>query len=89
MYTTVLSHWVRDRTRGPRLPIELAVAKMTSGPAALYGFTDRGVVAPGKKADLNVIDQDRLRLHLPEVVYDLPTDAPASSSGPTDTSQPL
>ena len=42
VYTTVMSYWVRNRTRGPRLPLELAVAKMTSGPAALYGLTDRG-----------------------------------------------
>ncbi len=76
VYTTVVSYWVRNRTRGPRLPLELAVAKMTSGPAALYGLTDRGTIAPGKKADLNVIDEQRLGLHLPEVVYDLPTGAP-------------
>jgi N-acyl-D-amino-acid deacylase len=72
VYTTMMSYWVRQRTRGPRLPIELVVAKMTSGPAALYGFDDRGVVAAGKKADLNVIDPERLGLRPPEVVYDLP-----------------
>jgi N-acyl-D-aspartate/D-glutamate deacylase len=72
VYTTMMSYWVRDRTRGPRLPLELVVAKMTSGPAALYGLADRGVVGPGKKADLNVIDPDRLGLRRPEVVYDLP-----------------
>jgi N-acyl-D-aspartate/D-glutamate deacylase len=49
---------------------------MTGRPAALYGFQDRGVVAVGKKADLNVVDAGRLRLHLPEVVHDLPTGAP-------------
>jgi N-acyl-D-aspartate/D-glutamate deacylase len=74
-YTSMLSYWVRDRTRGPRLPLELAVAKMTGAPAALYGLDDRGVVAPGKKADLNVVDLDRLRLRVPEVVADLPTGA--------------
>jgi N-acyl-D-aspartate/D-glutamate deacylase len=76
VYTTLLSHWVRDRERGPRLPLELAVAKMTNGPATLYGLNDRGVIGPGKKADLNVIDLDRLTLRLPEVVYDRPTAAP-------------
>ena len=74
-YTSMLSYWVRDRTRGPRLPLELAVAKMTGAPAALYGLDDRGVVAPGKKADLNVVDLDRLQLRVPEVVADLPTGA--------------
>jgi N-acyl-D-amino-acid deacylase len=72
VYTTLMSYWVKDRTRGPKLPVELVVAKMTSGPAALYGLTDRGVLAPGKKADINVIDPDRLGVRLPEVVYDLP-----------------
>ncbi len=75
-YTSMLSYWVRDRRRGERLPIEVAVAKMTSGPAQLYGFADRGTVEPGRKADLNVIDLQRLQLRLPEVVHDLPTGAP-------------
>ena len=48
---------------------------MTGAPARLYGLTDRGVIAPGKKADLNVIDLDRLQLRAPEVVGDLPTGA--------------
>jgi N-acyl-D-aspartate/D-glutamate deacylase len=72
VYTSMMSYWVRHRTRGPRLPVELVVAKMTSGPAALYDLRDRGVVAAGMKADLNVIDQERLGLRPPEVVYDLP-----------------
>jgi N-acyl-D-aspartate/D-glutamate deacylase len=74
-YTSMLSYWVRDRARGERLPLELAVTKMTGAPARLYGLTDRGVIAPGKKADLNVIDLDRLQLRAPEVVDDLPTGA--------------
>ncbi|MFN8027297.1 MAG: amidohydrolase family protein [Acidimicrobiia bacterium] len=49
---------------------------MTGRPAALYGFHDRGVVAVGKRADLNVVDPARLHLRLPEVVHDLPTGAP-------------
>ncbi len=75
VYTSMLSHWVRDRPRGLRLSLETAVAKMTSLPARLYGLADRGVIAPGMKADLNLIDLDRLALRLPEVVDDLPTGA--------------
>jgi N-acyl-D-amino-acid deacylase len=48
---------------------------LTSRPAEVYGLADRGVLAVGKRADLNVIDLDALDLHLPEVRYDLPTDA--------------
>jgi N-acyl-D-amino-acid deacylase len=70
--TYMLTHWVRDRSRGERLPLELVVRKMTSDTAALYGLDDRGEIAPGKKADLNVIDLDRLVLHRPEMHYDLP-----------------
>jgi N-acyl-D-aspartate/D-glutamate deacylase len=73
--TSVLSYFARDRRRGERLPLELAVQKLTSGPAALYGFADRGVVAPGRKADLNVIDFAHLGLDAPRVAHDLPTGA--------------
>ena len=73
--TSMLSHFVRDRSRGPRLALETAVHKMTGAPAALYGFADRGVLAAGLRADLNVIDLDHLGLHLPEVAHDLPTGA--------------
>jgi len=72
MTTSLLSHWARDRKRGPRLPVEWVVQKMTRATAELYGLTDRGLVAPGMKADLNVIDFDRLDLALPELVHDLP-----------------
>ena len=72
IHTFMLTHWVRDRSRGPRLPLETVIAKMTGNNAALYGMADRGVVAAGKKADLNVIDLDRLCLHVPEFVNDLP-----------------
>ena len=71
MPSFMLSHWVRDRPSG-RLPLELVVQKMTSATAGVYGLGDRGVIAPGKKADLNVIDLEGLRLHLPEMRYDLP-----------------
>ena len=74
--TYMLTHWVRDRTRGERLPLELVIHKMTADAASLYGLTDRGVLAPGKKADLNVIDHDRLRLRRPAMHHDLPAGAP-------------
>lgn len=69
--TFLLSYWARDRERG-RLPVELAVHKLTQATAALYGLGDRGVLAPGYVGDLNVIDFTSLRLHRPEVVEDLP-----------------
>ena len=75
MTTFLLTHWARDRRRGPRLPIEWVVRKMTRDTSALYGLCDRGVVAPGRKADLNVIDWERLRLELPELAFDLPAGA--------------
>ncbi|WP_426573040.1 N-acyl-D-amino-acid deacylase family protein [Aquihabitans sp. McL0605] len=72
MPTWMMTHWVRDRTRGERLPLELIVKRQTSDTAALYGLGDRGVLAPGYVADINVIDFDALQLHVPEVVADLP-----------------
>ncbi len=70
-----LTHWARDRTAGERLPLELLVHKLTGANAHLYGFTDRGVVAPGRRADLNVIDFDALRIRAPELRHDLPAGA--------------
>jgi N-acyl-D-aspartate/D-glutamate deacylase len=70
--TYMLTHWARDRSRGEQLPLELVVQKMTSDTASLYGLKDRGVLAPGKKGDVNVIDHANLTLHRPEMVYDLP-----------------
>ncbi|HPG14050.1 MAG TPA: amidohydrolase family protein [Microthrixaceae bacterium] len=70
--TYMLTHWSRDRDRGARFNLEQVVAMQTSRTAALYGFDDRGVVAPGLRADLNVIDLDGLRLSPPEMVHDLP-----------------
>jgi N-acyl-D-amino-acid deacylase len=72
--TFMLTHWVRDRTRGPRLALEEVVKTITSDTASFYGLDDRGRVAVGYKADLNVIDFDALKLHAPEMVYDLPAD---------------
>ncbi|MCU1396682.1 MAG: N-acyl-D-aspartate/D-glutamate deacylase [Ilumatobacteraceae bacterium] len=70
--TSMLTLWVRDRTRGATLPIETVIHKMTKNNADLYGFADRGVLAPGKRADINVIDMRRLTLHAPEFRNDLP-----------------
>jgi N-acyl-D-aspartate/D-glutamate deacylase len=70
--TFMLSHWTRDRTRGEKLPLEWVVKKQTSDTAALYGLGDRGTLEPGKLADINVIDYDRLQLGNPKVVADLP-----------------
>jgi N-acyl-D-amino-acid deacylase len=70
--TYMISHWARDRARGERLPIEQAVHLQTRRTASLYGFDDRGLLAPGYLADVNVIDLDRLGLAPPEMVYDLP-----------------
>jgi N-acyl-D-aspartate/D-glutamate deacylase len=70
--TTMLTHWTRDRQRGPKLPIEYLVKRQTQDTAQWMGLHDRGVIAPGYRADLNVIDLANLKLHLPEVQYDLP-----------------
>ena len=70
--TFLLTHWARDRRRGPRLPLEFLVRKHTRDTAAAYGLNDRGVLAPGYKADINIIDFDTLGLTHPEVIYDLP-----------------
>ncbi|MCH2172879.1 amidohydrolase family protein [Myxococcota bacterium] len=70
--TLMLTHWVRDRVRGPKIPLEEAVRMMTSAPAELYGLGDRGRLQPGLRADLCVIDHDRLQIELPEMIYDLP-----------------
>lgn len=68
----MLTHWGRDRKRGPGLPLEMIVRRQTSETADFFGFADRGRLTPGLKADVNVIDFDRLRLHVPEIRYDLP-----------------
>ena len=68
----MLIHWARDRTRGPRFPLERMVKRQTSETAQFFGFHDRGLLKEGMKADVNVIDYEGLRLHIPEVRYDLP-----------------
>ena len=70
--TFMLTHWARDRSRGEQLPLETVVHLQTRRTAELYGFGDRGLLAPGYLADVNVIDHAALRLEAPEMVYDLP-----------------
>lgn len=70
--TYLLTHWVRDRTRGARLPLELAIKLQTRATAEAYALHDRGLLAVGLRADVNVIDFERLHLHAPEAVHDLP-----------------
>ncbi|MFI4975703.1 MAG: amidohydrolase family protein [Caulobacterales bacterium] len=71
--TTLLTHWTRDRTRGPKLTIEEVMRRQCLETARTVGLHDRGLLAPGYRADLNVIDHDRLTLHAPQVAYDLPS----------------
>jgi len=70
--TYMMTYFGRDQERGERLPLEFIVHKMTQDTARLYGMQDRGVIAEGFRADLNLIDFDELKLHNPEMVYDLP-----------------
>jgi len=70
--TTLLTYWTRDRTRGPKIPREQIIRLQARDTARTVGLNDRGVLAPGYRADLNVIDHGRLTLHAPEVAYDLP-----------------
>ena len=71
--TTNIIHWTRDRTRGPKLSLEHMVKAQCRDTAETVGLFDRGLLAPGYRADLNVIDYDRLKLKAPSVAYDLPT----------------
>ncbi|HVN02598.1 MAG TPA: amidohydrolase family protein [Caulobacteraceae bacterium] len=70
--TTLLAYWTRDRTRGPRLPLAQVFRMQARDTARAVGLYDRGVLARGYRADLNVIDYDNVRLFAPEVAYDLP-----------------
>lgn len=69
--TTLLQHWGRDRN-GERIDVEFLVQRQSRDTARLVGLHDRGVIAPGYRADINVIDFERLRVHQPELLYDLP-----------------
>ena len=67
-----LTHWTRDRPRGGLFPVAAMIRKLTADNANAIGLTDRGVIRAGMKADLNILDYDRLRLRGPEIVHDLP-----------------
>ena len=70
--TSLLTHWTRDRTRGPKLSVPFVIKQQCADTAALVGLGDRGRIEVGLRADLNVIDYDRLTLLAPEIVHDLP-----------------
>ncbi|MCA9520791.1 MAG: amidohydrolase family protein [Myxococcales bacterium] len=70
--TFMLTHWTRDRVRGPQLALERVIQMMTGDTAAFMGFHDRGTLEVGKRADINVIDLAKLRLARPRMVNDLP-----------------
>ena len=71
--TSMLTHWTRDRTRGPKLSLEHVIRMQTADTAATVGLYDRGRLTPGMRADVNIIDYDGLKLHAPQVAYDLPS----------------
>jgi N-acyl-D-aspartate/D-glutamate deacylase len=68
----LLTHWTRDRRRGSLFPVSWAIKRLAADTAAAIGLGDRGVLRPGLKADINILDYDRLSLRRPEIVYDLP-----------------
>lgn len=70
--TYLLTHWARDRQRGPKIPLELLVKMQSHDTAITVGLNDRGLIKPGYKGDLNIIDFEKLRLHSPQVIHDLP-----------------
>jgi len=70
--TYMLTHWARDRERGPKLPVEKLVKRQTSETAEFFGLDDRGRLTPGLRADVNVIDFDALQVKKPEIVHDMP-----------------
>ncbi|MDG2420592.1 MAG: amidohydrolase family protein [Gammaproteobacteria bacterium] len=70
--THMLTHWVRDRTRGEKLTLQWVIKAHCQDTARAVGLYDRGIIAPGYKADINVIDLKNMKLHKPEVHYDLP-----------------
>lgn len=70
--TFMLQHWVRDRKRGGKISLENAIKRQCRDTARLYGLDDRGIIAPGYLADLNVIDLDKVKLGKPWLAFDLP-----------------
>lgn len=71
--TFALSHWVRDSDSDDSIALPAMIAALSRETAMAVGLSDRGLIAPGLKADINIIDLDRLKLHAPRAVYDLPT----------------
>jgi N-acyl-D-aspartate/D-glutamate deacylase len=71
--TYMLTHWTRDRKRGEKVPLAWAIKRLTGDNAEVIGLHDRGFIREGMKADINVIDYDRLKVHAPTVAYDLPS----------------
>lgn len=67
-----LTHWTRDRGRGALFPVSWAIKRLSADNAAAIGLNDRGLLRAGMKADINILDYDKLRLRRPEIVYDLP-----------------
>ena len=72
MPTFMLTHWTRDRTRGEKLALEHVVRRQTRDTARAFGLNDRGTLEPGMKADVNLIDYERLNFEAPRLVWDLP-----------------
>ncbi len=70
--TYMLTHWARDRQRGPTLPLEMLVKRQTSETADFFGLADRGRLTPGLRADVNVIDFKNLQMKKPELIHDMP-----------------
>jgi N-acyl-D-aspartate/D-glutamate deacylase len=70
--TYMLTHWSRDRSRGRKLPVEMLIKRQTSETADFFGLSDRGRLTPGLRADINIIDYDRLQVQKPELVHDMP-----------------
>jgi N-acyl-D-aspartate/D-glutamate deacylase len=70
--TTLLAHWGRDRSRGPKFELPWLISRQTRATAETVGLLDRGLLAPGLRADINIIDVDALSLHSPELSFDLP-----------------
>ena len=70
--TYLLTHWARDRSRGDKIPLETLVKWQTHDTAATVGLHDRGLLRPGYKGDVNIIDFENLKLRAPKIVHDLP-----------------
>ena len=81
VHTYMLTRWSRDTPANDPLhiPIETVVHKLTKSNADLFGFADRGLIAPGLRADINLFDLNRLQAHVPRTTYDLPANMPRLS----------